>query len=46
MTNQDRKEAITMHNSGKSQREIAEYFNVSRNTIKEIIRRYKQSKGY
>lgn len=44
MTNKQHKEVIQMHKNGKTQREIAEYFGVNRNSIRSIIKKYKESK--
>lgn len=44
MTNKQHKEVIQMHNNGKTQREISEYFGVNKNTIAQIIKKYKENK--
>lgn len=39
MSNQDRKLVIQMHNTGYSYAQLAEYFKVNKNTIREIIKK-------
>lgn len=40
MTNQNRKLVIQMHNNGYSYTQLAEHFQVNRNTIREIIKKH------
>ena len=44
MTNEQHKEVIKMYKQGKTTREIAEHFGVNRNSIRSIIKKYKENK--
>ena len=40
MTNQNRNLVIQMHNNGYSYAQLAEYFQVNKNTIREIVKKH------